>query len=94
MSFIMMIAAGLIPSSIAVIWMREHPAGGLFILGFAGSIIAGAMQYSVHQPIGFLPSLMGAVTLLVLYAVTARRKGGANVERVEKEEHEDFRRAA
>jgi len=92
MSFISIIVAGLAASIIAKLLMPHDGVGGLFILGFGGSIIAAVMQYSLNQPIGFVFPIMGAVILLAIYAVTPRR----NVARrtVEESGHEDIRRAA
>ena len=88
MSFIWMMAAGVIFGVIGKLFMRTHPAGGLFILGIGGSFIAGVIQYSLHQPIGFIAPSVGAFSLLALYAATARRPG------VEKTGRDDLRRAA
>src|SRR5262245_22135536 len=68
MSFIWISAAGLTAAIIAKLLMPNHGVGGLFILGFGGSIIAAVMQYSLNQPIGLLAPLIGAVILLSIYA--------------------------
>jgi len=83
-----MILAGVIASAVAKLLMPAHPASGLFILGIAGSIIAGVMQYSQGLAPGLIIPAAGAVTLLALYAAVARRK----VE--EKPRREDLRKAA
>jgi uncharacterized membrane protein YeaQ/YmgE (transglycosylase-associated protein family) len=54
MSFIWMILAGLIPSVIAKLLMPAHRAGGIFILGLSGAMIAALLQYSGARPIGFV----------------------------------------
>jgi len=88
MSFIWMIAAGLLASSIAKLLLPRHSAGGLFILGFGGAIIAGLMQYSEHQPIGFIGPLTGAAVLLTIYAATIRSHPAKKTSR------DDLRKAA
>ena len=88
MSLTWMILAGLIASAIAKLLMPRHRAGGLFILGIAGAILAGLMDYSEHHPIGFVAPFIGAVILLALYAVTASRQPAEDARR------DEFRRAA
>ena len=92
MSLISIIVVGLTASIIAKLLMPHDGLGGLFILGFGGSIIAAVMQYSFHQPIGFVAPLTGAVTLLAIYAMTPRREVARTT--VEEAGHEDIRRAA
>jgi uncharacterized membrane protein YeaQ/YmgE (transglycosylase-associated protein family) len=88
MSFIWIIVAGLIPSAIATVLLKGNDAAGLFILGVGGAIIAGIMQYSVNQPIGFIGPFVGAVLLLAVYAFTGHRPVA------EKADRDDFRKAA
>jgi uncharacterized membrane protein YeaQ/YmgE (transglycosylase-associated protein family) len=88
MSLTWIIIAGLIPSAVAKLLMRGHKAGGLFILGISGAIIAALMQYSEQQPIGFIAPFVGAVMMLAVYAVTARRPPA------EEARYDEFRRAA
>ena len=88
MSLIWMIAAGVIAALIAKTLMPRHGTGGLFILGISGSLITGAMQYSEGYTIGFVAPLIGAIILLAVYAMTARR------EPVEKAGSDDIRKAA
>ena len=73
MSFIWITVAGLTAGIIAKLLMPQHGVGGLFILGFGGSIIAAVMQYSLNQPIGLIAPLIGALILLSIYAVTPVR---------------------
>jgi uncharacterized membrane protein YeaQ/YmgE (transglycosylase-associated protein family) len=89
MSLILMIAAGLIPSVVAKLLRPADQIGRLFILGLTGSFLAGAIQYSEHQPITFVLPAIGAVIMLVLYAVIPHRSVV-----VEEEKHDDFRKAA
>src|SRR5262249_39986197 len=76
MSFIWMIAAGLLASSIAKLLLPRQSAGGLFILGFGGAIIASVMEYSERLPIGFIGPFTGASILLQICAATFRSPGG------------------
>jgi uncharacterized membrane protein YeaQ/YmgE (transglycosylase-associated protein family) len=74
MSFIWMLIAGLIAGTVAKMLMPRQGTGGLFVLGIGGSMIAGMMQYSIRQPIGFLAPVVGSIILLTAYAIIARRK--------------------
>jgi uncharacterized membrane protein YeaQ/YmgE (transglycosylase-associated protein family) len=101
MSFILMIVAGLIPSVIAKLLRPTDQIGRLFILGITGSFLAAAMLYSEHQPITFVVPSIGAVIMLVLYAVTPhrtvvplRRMSDGNGDVGEEGRHDDFRKAA
>ena len=91
MSFIWMMLAGIIPSAIAKLAMPSQPAGGLFILGIGGSVIAGVMQYSMRQPVNFFIPLAGAVILLAMFAMIAQRPIATKIEEID---HHDFRKAA
>ena len=88
MSFIWMIAAGLIAGTIAKLLLPRQNAGGLFILGFGGAMIAGVMEYSERVPIGFSGPLTGAAVLLVIYAATLRSDAAGKTSR------DDLRKAA
>jgi len=88
MSFIWIILIGLAAGAIAKLLIHQDGAGGLFILGISGSMITGAMQYSEGFTIGFVAPLIGAVILLAVYTMTARR------EPVEKAGSDDIRKAA
>jgi uncharacterized membrane protein YeaQ/YmgE (transglycosylase-associated protein family) len=89
MSFIWMIAAGLIAGVIAMILMPRQGTGRLFLLGVAGSFITGVMQYSENRPIGFIGPFIGAAILLAVYAAAGGRGPIA-----EKAGHDDLRKAA
>jgi len=91
MSFMWMIAAGLLAGSVAKLLLPRQSAGGLFILGFGGAIIAGVMEYSVHLPIGFIGPLTGAAVLLTIYVATLRTP---LAEEAEEASHDDLRKAA
>src|SRR5262245_24413827 len=92
MSFFWISAAGLTAAIIAKLLMPNHGVGGLFILGFGGSIIAAVMQYSLNQPIGWIASLIGAFILLAIYAATPGRPVAQRTS--DETQPEDFRRAA
>ena len=80
MSLMWMIVAGTLAGAAAKLLLPSHPTGGLFILGIGGSFIMGVMQYSTGHAVGFGAPLLGAVILLVVYALTTKRevadKGG------------------
>jgi len=86
-----MIVAGSIATACAKLLMPAHSAGRLFVLGISGSMIAGLLEYSQNQPVGFVVPLIGAAILLCVYAVTGRRQ---IVEEVEEAKPDDFRKAA
>jgi uncharacterized membrane protein YeaQ/YmgE (transglycosylase-associated protein family) len=88
MAIIWIVVAGVIPSICAKLFLPAHDIGRLFILGLSGAGIAGVMQYSERQPIGFLLPFLGACALLAVYAVTTRTQ----VE--ETRRHDDYRKAA
>jgi uncharacterized membrane protein YeaQ/YmgE (transglycosylase-associated protein family) len=88
MSLIWMITAGVIAGVAAKLLMRNESAGGLFILAFGGSMIAGTIQYSEGQAINLIVPMIGAASLLVLYAIIPRPA------QVEKSVRDDVRKAA
>ena len=88
MSFIWMIAAGLIASTMAKLLLPKQSAGGLFVLGFGGAFIASMLEYSERIPIGFFGPLTGAAILLAIYAATIRGHAA------EETSHDDLRKAA
>jgi uncharacterized membrane protein YeaQ/YmgE (transglycosylase-associated protein family) len=92
MSLIWMIVAGLMAGAVAKLLMPKFAAGGLFLLGVGGSIIAGLMQYSEGFSIGFFTPLAGAAVLLVIFAFTARPPAVESA--MDREDREDIRRAA
>ena len=83
-----MIISGAIAGAAAKLVLANHPTGGLFILGIGGAIITGVMQYSMGHAVGFGAPLLGAVVLLLVYALTAKR------EVAEKAGRDDWRKAA
>jgi uncharacterized membrane protein YeaQ/YmgE (transglycosylase-associated protein family) len=72
---------GLVVGAIAKLLMPGRDPGGIIItmlLGIAGAVLGGfagrAMGlYGENEPAGFLMSLVGAVVLLFLYRMFARR---------------------
>jgi uncharacterized membrane protein YeaQ/YmgE (transglycosylase-associated protein family) len=84
--------AGLIPSVLAILLLRGHPTGGIFILGLTGSFITGGILYSMNHPTGFLIPLIGATALIGVYGVTTPTPAARPVNR-EHDDHE-HRRAA
>jgi len=102
MSFLWMIVAGLVIGLIAKVPMRQRDPGGLLALGIGGSMIAGTIQYSLHQPVGLPAPVIGAVLLLTVYglipAPKPREARGLQREGLKKEQtidhSEDFRKAA
>jgi len=92
MSFIWIILIGLAAGAIAKLLIHQDGAGGLFILGIAGAGIAGVMQYSLNQPVGFAAPSVGAVTLLAIFAATSRPEIEQRSDH--EADDEDFRRAA
>jgi len=92
MSLIWLIVIGLIVSAVAKLLMPEQGAGGLFVLGIGGAMIAGTIQYSVGHAVGVIAPFAGAVILLGVHAVIGRRPPATPIRR--EETQEDFRRAA
>jgi uncharacterized membrane protein YeaQ/YmgE (transglycosylase-associated protein family) len=89
MSWIWMIAAGVIVAAVAKVLMPHREAPGLFILSIGGSLIAGGLQYSQNRPVGVIAPAIGAIVLLAAYRLTA-------VRRISKKTttFEEFRKAA
>jgi len=81
MSIIGAIIIGLLVGIVAKLLTPGRDPGGWIItilIGLAGSFVAGFLArsmgwYQDGQPVGFLASVVGAVILLVLYRLIARR---------------------
>lgn len=81
MGIIASIFIGLIVGVIAKLLMPGRDPGGWIItilLGLAGSVVAGFLGralgwYQDGQPVGFLASVVGAIILLALYRLIAKR---------------------
>jgi uncharacterized membrane protein YeaQ/YmgE (transglycosylase-associated protein family) len=82
MSIIWMLVVGLIVGAIAKLLMPGRDPGGMLVtmmLGVAGALVAGFLGralgwYREGQPAGILASIIGAILLLALYRVFARRR--------------------
>jgi len=81
MSIIGTIIIGLLVGIVAKLLTPGRDPGGWLItilIGLAGSFVAGFLArsmgwYQDGQPVGFLASVVGAIILLVLYRLIARR---------------------
>jgi len=81
MGIIASIFIGLIVGVIAKLLMPGRDPGGWIItilLGLAGSVVAGFLGrglgwYQDGQPVGFLASVVGAIILLILYRLIAKK---------------------
>jgi uncharacterized membrane protein YeaQ/YmgE (transglycosylase-associated protein family) len=76
------IVFGLIVGALAKLVMPGRDPGGIIVtmlIGIAGSLLGGFLGramgfYGPNQAAGFLMSFLGAVVLLVLYRMIARRR--------------------
>jgi uncharacterized membrane protein YeaQ/YmgE (transglycosylase-associated protein family) len=81
MSIIWMLLVGLIVGAIAKLLMPGKDPGGFIItmlVGVAGAVLAGflgrsAGWYREGEPAGFIASIIGAIVLLALYRIVARK---------------------
>ncbi|HEY2934129.1 MAG TPA: GlsB/YeaQ/YmgE family stress response membrane protein [Acidobacteriota bacterium] len=81
MSLLWMIIIGLIVGALAKLIMPGRDPGGIIVtilLGIGGALLAGFLGrsmgwYAEGQAAGFLASLVGAILLLMLYRLIARR---------------------
>jgi len=82
MSIVWMLVVGLIVGAIAKLLMPGRDPGGMvitMILGVAGALVAGFLGralgwYREGEPVGILASVVGAILLLVLYRMFAKRR--------------------
>ena len=82
MSIVWMLVVGLIVGAIAKLLMPGRDPGGMFVtimLGIAGALVAGFLGrslgwYREGQPAGILASIVGAILLLAVYRLFARRR--------------------
>jgi uncharacterized membrane protein YeaQ/YmgE (transglycosylase-associated protein family) len=73
---------GLIVGALAKLFMPGRDPGGIIItmlLGVAGAFIAAYLGQATHwyrpnQPPGFIASIIGAMVLLLIYRLFARRR--------------------
>ena len=81
MSIIWMLIVGLVVGAIAKFLMPGKDPGGFFItmlVGVAGALVAGflgrsAGWYREGEPAGFVASVIGAILLLAIYRLVARK---------------------
>ena len=81
MGILASIIIGLIVGAIAKLLMPGRDPGGWIItilLGLAGSVIAGYLGqalgfYRAGEPVGFIASVIGAMILLLIYRMFARK---------------------
>ena len=82
MSIVWMLVVGLIVGAIAKLLMPGRDPGGMvvtMILGVAGALVAGFLGrslgwYREGEPVGILASVVGAILLLVVYRMFAKRR--------------------
>ncbi|MES2437574.1 MAG: GlsB/YeaQ/YmgE family stress response membrane protein [Verrucomicrobiota bacterium] len=81
MEFLWMLIIGLIVGVIAKFLMPGKDPGGFIItilLGIGGAFVAGFLGrslgwYQLGEPTGFIASVVGAILLLAVYRLVARR---------------------
>ncbi len=81
MSMIWMLLVGLVVGAIAKLLMPGKDPGGFFItmlVGVAGALLAGFLGrflgwYREGEPVGFIASVIGAIVLLAMYRMVARK---------------------
>ena len=82
MSILWMLVVGLIVGAIAKLLMPGRDPGGMIVtmlLGVAGALVAGFLGrslgwYTEGQPAGILASIVGAILILAIYRLIARRR--------------------
>jgi len=82
MSIVWMLVVGLIVGAIAKLLMPGRDPGGMIVtmlLGVAGALVAGFLGralgwYREGEPAGILASVIGAILLLAVYRLVARRR--------------------
>jgi len=82
MSIVWMLVVGLIVGAIAKLLMPGRDPGGMLVtmmLGVAGALVAGFLGralgwYREGQPAGILASIIGAILILAVYRLVARRR--------------------
>jgi uncharacterized membrane protein YeaQ/YmgE (transglycosylase-associated protein family) len=82
MSIVWMLVVGLIVGAIAKLLMPGRDPGGMLVtmgLGVAGALVAGFLGralgwYREGEPAGILASIIGAILILAVYRLVARRR--------------------
>jgi uncharacterized membrane protein YeaQ/YmgE (transglycosylase-associated protein family) len=89
MAFLWMLLVGVVIGALAKLLMPGRDPGGILVtmlIGLAGSALAGFIGravgwYNAGQAAGFIASILGAVTLLVIYrALVGRTDGGRHID--------------
>lgn len=81
MGFIGWIIFGLVVGLVAKLLMPGRDPGGFFItavIGIVGAVVGGFLGraigwYGPNDPVGFVMAVLGAIVLLVVYRLIARR---------------------
>lgn len=81
MAILWTIIIGFIVGVVAKLLMPGRDPGGFIVtilLGIAGAFIAGVVGRAMHwysdgQPVGFIAAVVGAIVLLIIYRLFARR---------------------
>lgn len=81
MAFLWMLIIGLVIGAVAKLLMPGKDPGGCIItmlLGIAGSMVAGVIGrqlgwYRENDPVGFIASVIGAIILLLIYRMVAKK---------------------
>jgi uncharacterized membrane protein YeaQ/YmgE (transglycosylase-associated protein family) len=82
MSIVWMLVVGLIVGAIAKLLMPGRDPGGMLVtmmLGVAGALVAGFLGralgwYREGEPAGILASIIGAILILAVYRLFAKRR--------------------
>ena len=82
MSIVWMLVVGLIVGAIAKLLMPGRDPGGMLVtmmLGVAGALVAGFLGralgwYREGEPAGILASVIGAILILAVYRLVAKRR--------------------
>jgi uncharacterized membrane protein YeaQ/YmgE (transglycosylase-associated protein family) len=81
-AILLWIVFGLVVGALAKLVMPGDDPGGIIVtilLGIAGALVGGLIGraigiYGPNQPAGYIMSIIGAVVLLALYRMVARRR--------------------
>jgi uncharacterized membrane protein YeaQ/YmgE (transglycosylase-associated protein family) len=81
-AILLWIVFGLVVGALAKLVMPGDDPGGIIVtilLGIAGALVGGLIGraigiYGPNQPAGYIMSIIGAIVLLALYRMVARRR--------------------